>query len=235
MATSGSYSWTLNRDAAIKGALRKLGVLASGATPTAAQISDCSDALNAIIKAFQADGMPLWAIESYTFTPTAGTQVYTIGSGKTLNLAYAPMKIIQGLYTVYQGENVPMNIYNRYDFQNLPTMHDSGIPINLYYQPIDETSGVIQLWPNPNNSTTQITFDYQRPFADMNSATDAFDFPAYWLQALIYNLAWSMAPEYGMPVQDRQTLAAEAKFWKEEALSYGSEEGSMFFQPSRRF
>lgn len=230
-----SYSWTLNRDAAIKGALRKLGVLASGATPTTAQISDCSDSLNAIVKAFEADGMPVWAIESYTFTVTAGIQDYTIGPGKTLNTAYAPLKVLQGLYTVLNGENVPMNVYNRYDFQNLPTMNDSGTPVNLYYQPFQDYTGSIHLWPNPKDSTTTITFDYQRPFADMNLSTDNFDFPSYWLQALIYNLAWSMAPEYGMPVQDRQTLAAEAKFWKEEALSYGSEEGSIFMQPSRRF
>jgi hypothetical protein len=64
------------------------------------------------------------------------------------------------------------------------------------------------------------------------SSTDNLDFPVYWTQAVVYNLAWSLAPEYGIPPTDRQVLAAEAKYWKDEALSYGSEEGSFYMQPS---
>jgi hypothetical protein len=231
MATSGTTSWTLNRDQVIKGALRKLGVLPSGGSPTSAQLSDCSEALNAIIKACHADGMPLWKITSHTFTVTDGTASYTIGPSQTLNTSQ-PLKVIQATYVVSGGENAPMNVYNRYDFNNLPQENTSGVPINLYYQPL-RTTGVIKLWPTPSDSTTEITIHYQAPFEDMNSASDDFDFPAYWMQALIYLLAWTMAPEYGIPPTDRKTLSDEARFWKAEALSYGSEEGSMYFQPDR--
>jgi hypothetical protein len=91
---------------------------------------------------------------------------------------------------------------------------------------------VIQLWPTPDDSTTVITLDYQRPFDDMDATDNNFDFPAYWMQALIYNLAWSLAPEYGTPPTDRGILQKEAMYWKQEALSYGSEEGSMFLSPN---
>lgn len=232
MATSGTYSWTLQRDAVINAALRKLGVLFTGTTASANQITDAAVSLNAIIKAFHADGMPLWAILNYTFTTVSGTSSYTIGTGKTLNTP-APLKVIQALYTMSGGENIPMNVYNRYDFQNLPSANDHGTPIDFYYQPLADGSGIIQLWPNPNDSTTTVTIDYQRPFSDMANATDNFDFPAYWMQALIYMLAWSMAPEYGTPVMDRGEIQKEAMYWKEQALSYGTEEGSIFFQPNK--
>ena len=234
MATSGSTDWSLNRDQVITGALRKLAVLPSGGTPSAAQISDASEALNALIKAFHADGMPVWKITSTTFTCVDGTSSYTIGpSGYTITAAQ-PLKVIQALYTVSGASAVPMNVYNRYDFNQLPNLSTiEGTPINLYYQPL-RTSGVIKLWPTPDNSTTTITIHYQAPFEDMDAAANDFDFPAYWIQALIYNLAWVLAPEYGIPPTDRSILQKEAMYWKGEALSYGSEEGSLYLQPDNK-
>jgi hypothetical protein len=206
-------------------------VLPSGGTPSANQIADANDALNALIKAFHADGMPLWKITSYTFTVTSGTASYTIGPSQTLNTVQ-PLKVLQGFYTLTGGDNTPLNVYNRYDFMNLPQDNSSGTPVNLYYQPL-RTTGVIQLWPTPDDSTTEITIHYQAPFEDMTTSTDDFDFPPYWIQALIYNLAWALAPEYGIPPADRNLIAGEAKFWKDQALSYGSEEGSLFLQPRK--
>lgn len=238
MATSGTTIWTLNRDAVIKGALRKLAVLPSGGTPNTNQTNDCADALNALIKAFQADGMPVWKITTKTFTTLSGTAAYSIGPGVTPSttafVAPQPLKIIEAFYATSGGNNTPLNIYNRYDFQQLPSTGATGTPVNLYAQPQGYSNTTnISLWPTPIDSTTTITVHYQSPFEDMNNATDSFDFPAYWIQALIYNLAWSMAPEYGIPPQDRTMLAQEAKHWKDDALSYGSEEGSIYLQPRK--
>ncbi len=231
MATSGSTNWSLNRDQVITGALRKLAVLASGDTPSANAVSDATEALNALVKAFQADGMPLWAIASYTFTLVAGTNQYTIGNSQTLATP-APLKVIQALRTQTGESSVPMNVENRYDYQVLPDLSSViGTPVTLYYQPLN-TTGVISIWPVPDISTTTITIHYQRPFEDMDAAGNSFDFPSYWIQALIYNLAWALAPEYGIPPTDRGILANEAKYWKDQALSYGTEEGSLYLQPT---
>lgn len=231
MATSGVTTWTANRDQVINGALRKLGALPSGGSGSTNQISDANFALNALVKAFHADGMPVWAIKDTNFLTTANVNSYTVGIGQTVNIPQ-PLKIVQAEYQVQNGVNIPMNIYNRYDFNKLPN-NATGTPVNLYYQPLENT-GMVYLWPTPIDSTTTIYMDYQRPFEDMVSSTDNFDFPPYWIQALIYALAWTMSPEYGTPLMERNTLAQEAKYWKDEALSYGSEEGSMYFQPTTK-
>ena len=62
MATSGSTNYATNRDALITGALRVIGAVAQGETPTATQINEGAEALNFVVKAWHADGMPLWAI-----------------------------------------------------------------------------------------------------------------------------------------------------------------------------
>lgn len=230
MATSNSTDWTLNRDQVITAALRKLGVIPSGATPSANQVADAASALNALVKAFQADGMPLWKISAQTFTTVAGTGTYNVGPSQTINCP-KPLRIIQAIITPPNGVNMPMNIYNRYDFQNLPQGSTyTGTPINFYYQPL-RTTGTIYLWPFPSDSTSTITFHYQSPYEDMDTAVDDFDFPSEWIQPLIYNLAWSLAPEYGIPPQDRTIMQKEAEYWHQYVLSMGSEEGGVFIQP----
>lgn len=231
MATSGVTTWTLNRDQVIKGALRKLGVLPSGGSPTANQTSDANEALNSLLKAYEADGMPLWKVLSTTFTTVSGTNTYNIGPGQTIATTGMPLKLLQAFYTVSGGTNTPINVYTRYDFNQLPQATTiTGTPVNIYYQPL-RTSGVIKVWPTPNNSTTTITVHYQSPYEDMVNSTDDFDFPSYWMQALIYGLAWTLASEYGLPLQDRKMIGDEAQYWHQLALSFGSEEGSLFFQP----
>lgn len=229
MATSNSTDWSLNRDQVIKMALRKLVVLPSGGTPTTNQVNDATDSLQAIVKAFQADGMPLWKIASQTFTVSNGVASYTVGPSQTINCP-KPLKILQATRTV-DGNNIQMNIFNRYDFNVLPTI-SSGVPITLYYQPL-RTTGTISLWPKPDNSTNTITFQYQSPYEDMDGATNDFDFPSEWMMALAMTLAWTMAPEYGIPILDRQQLHKEAEYWHQYALSLGGEEGSIYFQPER--
>lgn len=230
MATSGSTNWSLTRDEIIAGALRKIGVLSSGQTATANQVTDAAVALNALVKAFQADGMAVWKLASYSFTTTTSTSSYTIGLSQTLNTA-APLKVTQATYTPSGGKSTPMNVYNRYDYFQLPS-GSSGSPINLYYQPL-RANGTIRLWPTPDNSTTSITIYYQSLYEDFDASSDDADFPSYWINALIYNLAWTLAPEYGVPISDRTLLSKEALYWKDIALSFGSEEGSLFLAPAQ--
>jgi len=231
MATSNSTDWSLNRDQVITAALRKLAVLPSGGTPTTAQVNDATDALQALVKAFQADGMPLWKISSQTFTVVDGTNSYTVGPSQTINCP-KPLRIFQAFRTATNETNVPLNVYTRYDFNMLPEDDSEGDPINFYYQPL-RTTGTIKLWPTPDNSTTTVTFHYHSPFEDMDSASNDFDFPSEWMQALIFNLAWALAPEYGIPPMDRGLLQKEAEYWHQYALTAGGEEGSLFFMPQK--
>ena len=233
MSTSGVTTFELNRDQIISSALRKVGAISAGQTADSTDISDAGVALNSMLKAFQEEGMPLWAIKEY-YIPLTATRQYTIGIGKTINTP-APLKILQAtLIDTTQGQNIlPMNIYTHYDYNLLTTQNSTGYPIHLMYEPLNG-SGVINLWPTPDTysiANRQVRIVYQRPFEDFVASTDTPDFPSYWTEALIYGLAWRLAPEYGLPLQDRQTLGKEAQFHLEKALSFGTEEGSFHIQP----
>ena len=234
MSTSGTTIWSLKRDAVINSALRKLSVLSGGSAPDAYEVTNGAEALNAMIKGFIADGMPAWAIKEFTFTTTANVSSYDIGVGLTLNTPM-PLKVVQGFRRESStGSNIPLNVYTHYDFNLLPTAAASGVPVNLFYQPFS-TYGTLRLWPIPTTTTNTVTIVYQRPFEDMNSATDDFDFPPYWTEALIYGLSWRLAGEYGIPINDRNLLFKEAMYFHDQALSFGQEEGSLFLSPAYNY
>lgn len=231
MSTSGTSIWSLKRDAVIQSAMRKLVVLSGGSSPATFETTNAAEALNAMIKGFQVDGMPVWAIRDYTVTTVAGQNTYNIGSGQTINTAM-PLKLLQAARVESTGAtNVPMEIKTHYDFNLLPINAAAGEPVNLYYQPFS-TFGTLTMWPTPIDSNTSVILTYQRPFEDMTASIDDFDFPAYWTEALVYGLAWRLSYEYGTPILDRQELQKVAEFFHEKALSFGTEEGSLFFMPS---
>ncbi len=229
MATSGTYSWSIRRDEIIGAALRKLSVLSGGSLPQSFEVTAAAQALNAMIKGFQVDGMPVWRMIKYTFNTQVNVSKYTIGEGMVLNTP-EPLKIVQAYRNETNSTNVPLNIYTQFNYNMLPQGYTSGPPVNLYYQPL-RAYGEINLWPTPLVTTTTISILYQAQYADMNSALDDIDFPSYWSEAVIYGLAWRLAPEYGIPLQDRGVLAKEAEYFHQQALSYGSEEGSLYLQP----
>lgn len=236
MSTSGVTTFEMARDDIINSALRKVGAVSEGQVASPQAITDAAMALNALLKTFQAKGMPLWAIQETLF-PLTSTRQYTIGIGATINTP-APLKIIQATLldtSNPDAENIlPMNIYTHFDYNLLTTQDSSGYPIHLMYEPLWPT-GTINIWPTPDSysiSNRKIRIVYQRPFDDFVSSTDTPDFPSYWSEALVYGLAWRLAPEYGVPLQVWQLMAKEAEYFLDEALSFGTEEGSFSIQPN---
>ena len=233
MATSGDTTWQLQRDQIIAAALRKVG-FAEGETPNATQITNAAEALNALITAWRVDGMPVWAMKTFTMNLTANVQDYEIGVGQTINTPM-PMKLTQAIRVdTVGGTRVPLNVYTDYDFKLLSNfVGTTGTPVQCYYQP-KSTSGTLRFWPIPDATAASqydIELTYQRPFEEFDNATDEPDFPSYWTRAIIYGLAYDLSPEYGVGLADRKTLQSDAVMYKDMALSYGTEEGSITFKP----
>lgn len=79
MATSGTISWTVDRDDIITAAFQRIGVTSSGGTPSTAQVTEASLLLNGIIKSWNATfGVPLWTLKIISVLPVSGTNSITI-------------------------------------------------------------------------------------------------------------------------------------------------------------
>jgi len=79
MATSGSVDFNRTRNEIIDGALRLCGQTTPGETPGAAEVQDASEALNMMVKAWQAQGIHLWAQREATLFIEDGKYEYDLG------------------------------------------------------------------------------------------------------------------------------------------------------------
>ena len=236
MTTSNSTVFNQTRDQLIAGALRMLGVVAQGESPNAVQITEASEALNMMVKAFEADGMPLWGLTEYTLTMTTGVSKYQIGVGKMIDIP-KPLKVFQAWNRNNTSHiDIPMRILTKQEYNMLGNKETAGNPIQIYYNPLLDY-GELNLFPTPSATdvaTAKIVFVYQRPFEDFLISGNTPDFPQEWLEALKYGLAVRLAPEYGIDAEARKFLIQEYASVKAIALSFGVEEGSIYLQVDRR-
>jgi len=236
MATSGSTDFSVTRDDIIKRALRLIGVVAQGETPTTDQTTEAALALNGLVKAWQTDGMPLWALKTYSVPLTANTSSYRIGVSQTINTP-KPLKVIQAWnHNTSSNVDVPMRILTKQEYNILGNKTSTGNPIQLYYDP-QNSYGDLYVFPVPTSTeaaANTLSIVYQRPFEDFDVSTDTPDFPQEWYDALAYGLATRLAPEYGLGVAERKTLWQEMTIIKQDALNFGLEEGSLYFQRDLR-
>lgn len=236
MTTSGSTLFELNRNQLIEAAMRKLGVLAKGQTPDTEDYTNGTIALNAVVAELQTIGMPLWARVQYTFPLVAAQAVYTIGVGQTLNTPF-PLKLQQAVLTDTSSKStLDMEIISIYEYNSLSPLNSSGEPVQIVYQP-QINFGTLTVWPTPDANTAinkTILLVYQRPFDDFIASTDTPYFPKEWTQTLIYKLAETLASEYGLPLGDQGMIVQMAKQHMDMALSFGTDETSIFFQADKR-
>ena len=80
MATSGSVDFGVDRDDIITEALLVMGVLAEGDSPSTNQLTSLSVTLNLLVKAWQAEGLNLFAIQNGYLFLEEGKTSYVFGT-----------------------------------------------------------------------------------------------------------------------------------------------------------
>lgn len=206
--------------------MRLCGVIAQGETPNATQISDGAMALNYMVKAWEADGMPLWAITTVVIPLVAGVNTYQLSTPKLLKPIQAWNR------QVSSQTDIPMRMISRQEYNILGNKSTTGNPIQLFFNP-NLNDAEIKVFPTPDSTSASqnvIHFVAQRPFQDFDNSTDTPDFPQEWYEAVKYGLAQRLAGDYNIDVETRKMIAAEAGAFKQAALSFGTEENSMYFQ-----
>ena len=83
MATSGSIDYTVTRDDIITEALEQMGVLAEGQSPSSDQLTSMARTLNMLVKAWQADGLNLFALETLYVYLEKNKSSYSLSSSTT--------------------------------------------------------------------------------------------------------------------------------------------------------
>lgn len=248
MAISGSYNYNATAQYIIDRAARICQMIGVGESLEVSMVAEARETLNDICQSWASDGMPIWAIKDGLFALTASKRTYKMGTAEVAPeiSAVSPLKLLQAFLRdntdATNPVDVPLNIITREEYNLLSSKLQEGRPNSIYHEPmLSEVSfdySIIKLYPVPDTETATnclIGLIYQRPFADLDSATDSVDFPREWYRALVWALASDMAYEAGLPFAERSMIEKKAERLHRYAIEQGSQEGSMFLRPEPRW
>lgn len=179
----------------IKRAMQKAGILSKTETPSADESADGLSTLNAMLSSWSNDSMMIYARVRETFTLTASQYSYTIGTGGDLNTS-RPTFLLDA-YITQATTDLPVEIITDEVYDTIPVKTTLGIPYFLNYNN-DYPLAKILLYPAPSTNYS-LTILSEKVLSSF-SLTDTIDLPPGWEQALIYNLAVLLAPEYGQQI-----------------------------------
>jgi len=193
--------------------MRLIGALASGETATADQQTDALTALNSMIGVWSTEQLLIWAKVSEDFTLVPSQQSYTFGTGGNFN-STRPQKIENAYLVTGTSPNVfeiPVDIVNQDQWASITVKTtQSAIPQRLYNDTAYPLSN-IYLWPIPNAANTLRLYSW-KPLSSFSTADSTVDLPPGYEEALRYNLAVRLAPEYGRPILPQvQEIAVGSK------------------------
>jgi hypothetical protein len=230
VASSGSINYNQTRNEIISDSLQLLGVIGSGETATANDITLCSNFLNKMVKAWQAQGIHLWKQTTQSVTLVAETYSYT--------LSPRPLEVISSRYHYSSGLDREMKKLGRSEYDRLPTKTTSTGPSTAFHYTPGLTSGTLLIWPVPTSSETSdtVVVTYMQSIEDFDAAGDNPDFPAEWLECLTFNLAVKVAPAFGITLSKANPdIVMNAQQSLADLQAWDSEEGSVRITPNYRW
>mgnify|MGYP001157811967 FL=1 len=200
----------------INRALRLLGVLAEGETPSASVSQDALMALNQMIDSWNTERLSVFNTIDQTFTWPAGEIQRHLGPTGAAAGGFdgiRPILLDDATYYRDPGTNVSFGIkfinqqqYDGIAVKTVTSTYPQVMWINMEYPNIQMT-----VYPKPTRDLEWHFISVQELDQPADLATDIL-FPPGYLRAFVYNLAMEFAPEFGVePSPQVQRIAMTSK------------------------
>jgi hypothetical protein len=146
---------------------------------------------------------------------SAGRKVYTHATYTS-----RPIELLEHPYREdTDGNSSQVTLIGRNEYESLSQKGADGDPTQCCFDP-QLTNAVLKVWPALNTLTTDKLVFVSRHYSDdFSASTDNPEFPVEWANALIWQLACEIAPEYGVPYLERRELERLAMQKKNTALN----------------
>jgi hypothetical protein len=196
----------------INRALRLLGILAEGETPSAATSQDALVALNQMIDSWSIERLSVFCTQDQIFTWPAGEVTRTLGpSGNFVGLR--PVLLDEATYYRDPGTNVSYGIkfinqqqYNGIAVKTVTSTYPQVIFVNMGFPDV-----TMSIYPRPTRDLEWHFVSVQELNKPAELSTEMF-YPPGYLRAFTYCLAMEFAPEFGVePSPQVQRIAMTSK------------------------
>lgn len=230
IATSGTTSFLMSRDAVIGAALRLTSAFTSEDVIPAQDITNCAQALNILCKEMALEGLPLWCVQDISVPMVANQSSYNISTAANSTL---PLRILDLYIRDSASNDTNVALISRYDYDTLGNKTSTGVPNQAFYDP-QLTGGLLVLYDVPSDASRTLHVVLQRQIQDVNLATDNPDFPQEAYRMLKWCLADEIALEYQAPPEMRSEVGVRAKLYRNNFFASQQEQVSIHFTPSER-
>jgi len=196
----------------INRALRLLGILAEGETPSASTSQDALTAMNQMIDSWSIERLSVFCTQDQVFTWPAGEYIRTLGpSGDFVGLR--PVLFDEATYYRDPGTNVSFGIkfinqqqYDGIAVKTVTSTYPQVIFVNMGFPDV-----TMSIYPRPTRDLEWHFVSVQELGQPATLATE-LHFPPGYMRAFTYNLAMEFAPEFGVePSPQVQRIAMTSK------------------------
>jgi hypothetical protein len=196
----------------INAALRLIGQLAEGETPSAATSQDALAAMNQMIDSWNTDRLLVYTTETQEFLWPPGFEEQTLGPTGDF-VGNRPVFIDDATYFKDPGTNVSYGIklinqqqYNGIALKDVTSTYPQVMYVNNEFPNIR-----IKVYPVPTIALTFYFVSIQE-LTKPASLSTTLSFPPGYLRAFKYNLALEIANEFGVePLPQVQRIAMDSR------------------------
>lgn len=185
----------------IVASLKLIGVVSKTTPPTDDETADALARLNDMVDAWAAQGTLIYRAVRSTFALTSGVPTYTLGTGGTWSIPRPdpPSLLYAGVIdtTVNPSQELPVPILSLQEFRGLTIKAQTATRALAIYDDFAFPLSTVSVWPIPTVSTLQIALYCLRPVDQFALLTDSIVVPPGYQEAMRYNLAVRLAPEFG--------------------------------------
>ena len=192
----------------INRALRLLGVLAEGETPSAETSQDGLTALNQMIDSWNTERLSVFSTQDQIFTWPAGEITRTLGPSGNFS-GNRPVLFDDATYYRDPGTNVSFGIkfinqqqYDGIAVKTVTSTYPQVIFVNMTYP-----DATMTVYPKPTRDLEWHFISVQE-LSNPAVLTTNLTFPPGYLRAFVYNLAMEIAPEFGVEPSPQVTRIA---------------------------
>jgi hypothetical protein len=182
----------------INGALRLIGMLAEGETPSAATADDALVAMQQMIDSWSTERLSIFTTQEQVFTWPAGQLSQTLGPSGDF-IGNRPIQLDDSTYFIDPSSGISYGIkiinqqqYDGIAVKNVTSTFPQVMWINTNYPNID-----MHVYPVPTKVLEWHFISAAQLTQPATIATPLY-FPPGYMRAFRYNLACEIAPEFGV-------------------------------------
>jgi hypothetical protein len=196
----------------IYGALRLIGQLAEGESPSAETANDALVALNQMIDSWNTEHLMIYSTQSQIFTWPAGQISRTLGPGGDFD-GNRPVMLDDSTYFRDPGTNVSygIKIINQQQYDGIAVKTVTSTYPQVIWLNMDMPYINMYVYPVP---IRDLEWHFVSPYelTQPVSLSTTLVFPPGYMRAFRYNLACELAPEFGVePSLQVQRIAMASK------------------------